>query len=53
MLICTLDMSVPADSQCAKCCIYCTEEDCEYRCLNAIKYKTEDEIASHCTMAYE
>jgi hypothetical protein len=48
MLLCTIDMSVPQDSQCAKCCIYCDEKECEWRCQNSIKWKDEDEIAKNC-----
>lgn len=49
MIRCTMDMTVPEDSKCAKCCIYCDEkEQCEYCCPNLIKWKTEEEIESNC-----
>lgn len=49
MLNCLMDVLVPEDSKCAKCCIYCDEKDsCEYRCVGLEEWKTEAEIAKNC-----
>ncbi len=49
MLRCLIDMSIPENNKCAKCCIYCNEkETCEYRCAGIDKWKTECDIAKNC-----
>ena len=50
MIKCLLDLSVPKDSKCANCCVYCDEQDCEYRCPKA---KDEESILSNCDFAEE
>lgn len=46
MLKCLIDISVPKDSKCSKCCFYCDEKDtCECRCVGLEEWKTEEEIA--------
>ena len=53
MIRCFMDPSVPQESNCAKCCIYC-EEECVCRCDLAIKCETEDKvIEADCCHAYE
>ena len=33
MIRCLMDMSIPEDDKCAKCCIHCEEKDtCENKC---------------------
>ncbi len=45
MIKCGMDPSVPDDSICAWCCIYCEEKDrCEYTCPIVKESKTEDDI---------
>lgn len=45
MIKCYLDPSVPQDSKCAYCCLYCDEkEDCNYYCSLAKGCKTEEEV---------
>lgn len=55
MISCLVDMTVPQDSNCAKCCIYCTKEHCECRCPYTLEHKTEKEIIDLdcCSYAYE
>ena len=37
-----MDISVPEDCKCAKCCIYCEEKDTyEYKCQELTNEKTE------------
>ena len=49
MLNCLYDVSVPEDSKCSKCCLYCDEKDsCEYRCIGLEEWKTEEEIINNC-----
>lgn len=52
MIRCLLDAAIPQDSKCAKCCIYCTESNCEYKCPFTLEHKTEKEIIG-CSCAYE
>ena len=55
MIKCLMDTSVPQDSKCAKCCIYCDEKShCEYVCeMIAVEGKDENFIACNCINAYE
>lgn len=49
MLRCLMDISVPEDSKCAKCCLYCEERNvCEYKCCGIDEWKTEEEIYANC-----
>lgn len=49
MIKCLMDVTVPEDSKCAKCCMYCSEkETCEYRCPLVTDSVTEDEILNKC-----
>lgn len=40
---CVMDI-VPEDSKCYWCCIYCKEENCEWRCELSMKCKTTDDV---------
>lgn len=54
MLRCLMDTSVPQDSKCSKCCIYCDDkETCEYVCKMVEEGKGENDIATECILAYE
>lgn len=54
MLRCLIDMSVPEDNKCAKCCINCNEkETCKYRCIGIDEWKTESNIAKNCIECME
>ena len=55
MIKCLMDTSVPQDSKCAKCCIYCDEKShCEYVCkMVAVEGKDENFIAANCINAYD
>ena len=45
MLKCGMDPTVPQDSDCANCCIYCKEkESCEYTCPIVMESQTEQDI---------
>ena len=49
MLRCLMDMSIPEDSKCAKCCLHCKEkETCEYKCQGVDEWKTEENISKNC-----
>lgn len=49
MLRCLMNISVPKDSKCAKCCFYCEEKStCKCKCLGIEEWKTEEEIAKNC-----
>ncbi len=49
MIKCLMDVTVPEDSKCAKCCIYCNEkETCECRCPLIIDNITEDDVLNIC-----
>lgn len=49
MLMCLMDMSIPKNSKCAKCCIYCKEKDtCECKCCGVDEWKTEEEVVKNC-----
>ena len=49
-----MDVSVPEDSKCAKCCLHCDEkETCGYRCHGIDKWKTEEKIAQNCIKCTE
>lgn len=51
MIKCLIDVSVPEDSKCAKCCIYCDEiEKCKCACQKAKELKTEDGVMENCTI---
>ena len=51
MIRCLMDQSVPEDSNCAYCCIYCENKyHCDCICPIVDKSKTEDDILkSSCT----
>lgn len=50
MLRCLIDVSIPEDDKCSKCCFYCDEKDsCERRCTGLEEWKTEEEIENNCT----
>lgn len=49
---CVDDISVPEDSKCARCCIYCKEE-CELRCHGSVIWETEENILKNCTSCVE
>lgn len=54
MIKCLMDISIPEDSKCAKCCIYCEEKDaCEYKCHAIDEWKTEKEIEDNCRQCCE
>lgn len=54
MLRCLMDMSVPEESKCAKCCLYCDEKEiCEYRCYGIDEWKIEEKIVENCTNCTE
>lgn len=54
MLRCLIDISVPENSKCAKCCIYCNEkETCENRCIGIDEWKTESNISENCIECIE
>lgn len=54
VLTCLKDMSIPANSKCAKCCIHCNERStCQYRCAKLDKWKTRDEVAKNCVKCAE
>ena len=54
MLRCLMDMSIPEDSKCAKCCLHCKEkETCEYKCQGVDEWKTEENIAMNCIECME
>lgn len=49
---CTKDLTASEDSKCANCCIYCDEtETCDYRCMDAGRWKTKAAILKKCTYA--
>ncbi len=49
MLRCLIDISVPENDKCKKCCICCNEkETCENRCIGIDEWKTESNIAENC-----
>ena len=49
MLRCLMDMSIPEDDKCAKCCIHCDEkETCSCRCHGLDEWNTEENIANNC-----
>lgn len=53
MISCFLDPAIPLDSKCSYCCIYCNEDNCDYRCDKSIECKTEERvIESDCPHAY-
>lgn len=52
MIKCTLDCTVPQDSKCAHCCIYCDDKQCNCRCPNVEKWN-EDTIMKICDCAEE
>ena len=50
MIKCLMDVTVPENSKCAKCCIYCDEkETCECVCPFVANHTTEDEILNKCS----
>lgn len=54
MLRCLMDMAIPEDSKCAKCCLHCNEkETCEHRCYGVDLWITEDVIVKNCDLCYE
>lgn len=54
MIRCLIDISVPENSKCAKCCIYCNEkETCENRCIGIDEWKTENNIVENCIECIE
>lgn len=53
MIRCLLDPSIGEDSKCFYCCIYCNEENCEYRCELIKTHDTEEKIVENCVDAYE
>lgn len=55
MIRCTMDTSVPEDSKCAYCCIYCNEKNyCDYVCKIVRESNTElDVLERDCNFAYE
>lgn len=54
MLQCLMDISVPEDSKCTKCCIYCDEKEvCKYRCLGVDEWVTEENISKNCVECME
>jgi len=55
MIKCLMDVTVPQDSKCAKCCIYCDEKShCESVCeMGAVEGRDENFIACKCINAYE
>ena len=49
MLRCLMDMSIPEEDKCAKCCIHCDEkETCSCKCQGVDEWKTEENIAMNC-----
>lgn len=49
MLRCLIDVSIPLESKCAKCCIHCDEKDaCDYKCCGIEEWGTEEGIAKNC-----
>ena len=45
MIKCYMDPSVPQDSDCANCCIYCKQKDyCDYTCPIVKESHTEQDI---------
>lgn len=54
MLQCLMDISVPEDSKCAKCCIYCDEKEvCKCRCPGVDEWVTEENISKNCIECME
>ena len=54
MLRCLMDMSIPEEDKCAKCCIHCDEkETCNCRCQGVGEWKTEDNILMNCIECVE
>lgn len=54
MLRCLVDISVPKNSKCAQCCLYCDEKNiCEYCCPRIGEWKTEDNISKNCSECTE
>ena len=50
MIRCLIDISIPEEDRCAKCCIYCEEKyTCSRRCPGVDEWKTEEEIYMNCT----
>ena len=49
---CVTDPAIPEDSQCAKCCIHCSEKaTCQYLCPGVSEFGSADEIRRHCSSA--
>ena len=48
MYKCDMDPSVPDESKCAWCCVYCKETDCEYRCHLVNGREKDDDQDLHC-----
>lgn len=45
MIKCGMDPTVPEDSDCANCCIYCKQKDyCDYTCPIVKESHTEQDI---------
>lgn len=54
MLRCTMDMSIPKESKCAYCCVYCLQKDCTSRCELPRRYENKEKtIYKSCTICYE
>lgn len=53
MIKCLMDVSVPENSKCAKCCIYCDEKNkCNYVCDGIEEWETEENIVKNCTECF-
>ena len=54
MIRCFMDATLPEDSKCSKCCIYCDDKECDCYCPIAKEKKTEDAVfESDCIYAEE
>ena len=49
LIRCLMDVSIPENDKCGKCCINCDEKDiCENKCCGIDEWETEEEILKNC-----
>ena len=49
MIKCLMDVSIPEDDKCAKCCICCEEKvACEYTCRRTNEWKPKEDVMKNC-----